>query len=52
MKKNQFSKGSAGKKYKRIGQKVGNLVVIMQVVSVIFAVAMCVTMFQIGRAHV
>ena len=46
MKKNQFSKGSAGKKYKRIGQKVGNLVVIMQVVSVIFAVAMCVTMFR------
>ena len=35
-----------GKKYKRIGQKVGNMVVIMQVVSVIFAVAMCVTMFR------
>lgn len=35
-----------GKKYKRIGQKVGNMVVIMQIVSVIFAVAMCVTMFR------
>ena len=46
MKKNHFSKGGAGKKYRRIGQKVGNLVVIMQVVSVIFAVAMCVTMFR------
>ena len=35
-----------GRKYKRIGQKVGNMVVIMQIVSVIFAVAMCVTMFR------
>ena len=35
-----------GKKYKRIGQKVGNMVVIMQIVSVIFAVTMCVTMFR------
>ncbi|MCI8303911.1 MAG: HAMP domain-containing protein [Lawsonibacter sp.] len=46
MKKSQLSQGTAGKKYKRIGQKVGNLVVIMQVVSVIFAVTMCVTMFR------
>ena len=57
---------ASGKKYKRIGQKVGNMVVIMQVVSVVFAVVMCVTMFrslttkmlkerctnEIGRAHV
>ncbi len=35
-----------GKKYRRIGKKVGNMVVIMQVVSVIFAVTMCVTMFR------
>ncbi len=34
------------KKRKRIGQKVGNMVVIMQMVSVVFAVAMCVTMFR------
>ena len=46
MKKNQFSKGGAGKKDKRIGQKVGKVVIIMQVVSVIFAVAMCVAMFR------
>ncbi|MEY8402001.1 methyl-accepting chemotaxis protein [Oscillospiraceae bacterium 44-34] len=37
---------ASGKKYKRIGQKVGNMVVIMQVVSVVFAVVMCVTMFR------
>ena len=36
----------SGKKYRRIGQKVGNMVVIMQIISVIFAVAMCVTMFR------
>ena len=35
-----------GKKYKRIGQKVGNMVVIMQIVSVSFAVTMCVTTFR------
>ncbi len=46
MKNNQFSKGGAGKKNRRIGQKVGKVVIIMQVVSVIFAVAMCVTMFR------
>ena len=37
---------NTGRKYRRIGQKVGNVVVIMQIVSVIFAVAMCVTMFR------
>ena len=46
MKKNQFSKGDAVKTNKRIGQKVGKVVIIMQVVSVIFAVAMCVAMFR------
>ncbi len=43
MKKIQRANGG---KYKRIGQKVGNMVVIMQIISVIFAVAMCVTMFR------
>ena len=46
MEKVRLSQGHGGKKYKRIGQKVGNMVVIMQVVSVIFAVAMCVVMFR------
>ena len=44
MKKNQASQARSGKKYRRIGQKVGNMVVMMQVASVIFAVAMCVIM--------
>lgn len=35
-----------GKKYRRIGKKVGNMVVIMQMVSVFFAVAVCVVMFR------
>ena len=43
MKKIQRANGG---KYKRIGQKVGNMVVIMQIISVIFAVAMCVIMFR------
>ena len=43
MKKIQRANGG---KYKRIGQKVGNMVVIMQIISVIFALAMCVTMFR------
>ena len=46
MEKTRSSHGRGGQKYRRIGQKVGNMVVIMQVVSVIFAVAMCVTMFR------
>ena len=32
------------RKNKRIGKKVGNVVVIMQAVSVVFAVAVCVLM--------
>ncbi len=42
----EFSKRSTGKKQTRIGKKVGNLVVIMQMVSVVFAVGMCVIMFR------
>lgn len=34
------------RKTRRIGKKVGNVVVIMQAVSVIFAVAVCVNMFN------
>ena len=46
MKKIQLPQGQSGGKRRRIGQKVGNVVVIMQVVSVVFAVVMCVTMFR------
>ena len=38
--------GGTGRKQKRIGQKVGNLVVIMQMISVVFAVGICVIMFR------
>ncbi len=44
---NQFSRenpGSTGK-YRRIGQKVGNIVVIMMAVSMVVVVAICVYMF-------
>ncbi|MDE6456603.1 MAG: methyl-accepting chemotaxis protein, partial [Dysosmobacter sp.] len=44
MRKIAFSNG--GGKQTRIGKKVGNVVVIMQMVSVVFAVAMCVIMFR------
>ena len=43
MKKIQHTKNG---KYRRNGKKVGKMVVIMQVVSVIFAVTMCVFMFR------
>ena len=46
MKKNGIPQYSTGKKQVRIGQKVGKMVIIMQMVSVIFAVAMCVIMFR------
>ena len=46
MKKIQPSQGGAGRKQKRIGQKVGNMVVIMQMISVVFAVGICVIMFR------
>lgn len=39
-------KRTAGGKQVRIGQKVGRMTIIMQTVSVIFAVAMCVIMFH------
>lgn len=40
----QMAKGR--KKIKRIGKKVGNVVVIMQAISVVFAVAVCVQMYN------
>ena len=46
MKKFEFSKSSPEGKQTRIGKKVGNVVVIMQMVSVVFAVGMCVIMFR------
>ena len=46
MKKIEFSKGSPEGKQTRIGKKVGNVVVIMQMISVVFAVGMCVIMFR------
>ena len=44
MEKGQMKKGR--KKIRRIGKKVGNVVVIMQAVSVVFAVAVCVFMYN------
>lgn len=46
MKKIDFSKNSSEGKQTRIGKKVGNVVVIMQMISVVFAVGMCVIMFR------
>ena len=46
MKKIAFSQKSAEGKQTRIGKKVGNVVVIMQMISVVFAVGMCVIMFR------
>ena len=46
MKKIEFSQKSAEGKQTRIGKKVGNVVVIMQMISVVFAVGMCVIMFR------
>ena len=46
MKKIEFSQKSAEGKQTRIGKKVGNVVVIMQMISVVFAVGMCVMMFR------
>ena len=37
---------TGGRKRKRIGKKVGNVVVIMQAISVVFAVAVCVNMYN------
>ncbi len=46
MKKIEFSKNGSEGKQTRIGKKVGNVVVIMQMISVVFAVGMCVIMFR------
>ena len=46
MKKTEFSQKSAQGKQTRIGKKVGNVVVIMQMISVVFAVGVCVIMFR------
>ncbi|WP_295748346.1 methyl-accepting chemotaxis protein [uncultured Oscillibacter sp.] len=46
MKKNEFSRRGPEEKQTRIGKKVGNVVVIMQMISVVFAVGMCVIMFR------
>ena len=39
-------KKGGGRKRKRIGKKVGNVVVIMQAISVVFAVTICVYMYN------
>lgn len=44
MERTQMKEGR--RKNKRIGKKVGNVVVIMQAISVVFAVAVCVNMFN------
>lgn len=46
MKKIEFSKKGPEGKQTRIGKKVGNVVVIMQIISIVFAVAVCVIMFR------
>ena len=46
MKKFEFSKHGPEGKQTRIGKKVGNVVVIMQMVSVVFAVGICVLLFH------
>ena len=44
MKKIGSIRPSVGGKRERIGVKVGRVVIIMQIVSVVFAMALCVTM--------
>ena len=41
-----IGKKGGGRKRKRIGKKVGNVVVIMQAISVVFAVVICVYMYN------
>lgn len=41
-----IGKKSSGRKRRRIGKKVGNVVVIMQAISVVFAVTICVYMYN------
>lgn len=46
MGKKQMVKGEKSRKYRHIGRKVGNVVIIMLAISIILAVAVCVTMFN------
>ena len=46
MKSIEFSKKGPEGKQTRIGKKIGKVVVIMQIISVVFAVGMCVIMFR------
>ena len=46
MGKKQMVKGKKSRKYGRIGKKVGNVVIIMLAISIVLAVAVCVTMFN------
>lgn len=46
MEKRQMSEDKRNRKYMRIGRKVGNVVVIMQAISVVLAVATCVFMYS------
>lgn len=46
MGKKQMVKGEKSRKYRHIGRKVGNVVIIMLAISIILAVAVCVIMFN------
>ncbi len=46
MKAFQTSQNGQKSKYKRIGQKVGNVVIIMQIIAIVLAVTVCVLMFR------
>lgn len=46
MEKKQMVKGKKSRKYGRIGKKVGNVVIVMLAISIVLAVAVCVTMFN------
>ena len=46
MKRNEVSTRALEGKQTRIGKKVGNVVIIMQMISVVLAVSMCVIMFR------
>ncbi|MCI8403011.1 MAG: HAMP domain-containing protein [Lachnospiraceae bacterium] len=46
MKESQTSQNGQNAKYRRIGQKVGNVVIIMQIISIVLAVTVCILMFR------
>ena len=46
MKAFQASQNGQNSKYKRIGQKVGNVVIIMQIIAIVLAVTVCILMFR------